>query len=82
MVGDGNPSYTGALCRECFDRPYGTPGPPSDKCLTCWGPQLVWLGNAWGLDHRTLHENDVNYDGSGVLFDCSHECHDGELWLA
>lgn len=61
------------LAARCLGISYGDPGPrlPDEMCRECWGDRHVWLGNAWGLQHR-----EPGFNG------CRHACHEGELWLA
>lgn len=61
------------LAARCLGISYGDPGPrlPDDICRECWGDRHIWLGNAWGMEHR-----EPGFNG------CRHACHEGELWLA
>lgn len=61
------------LAARCLGIEYGDPGPklPPEVCRQCWGERYVWRGNCWGTEHQ----------GDVSLFDCRHECHEGEVWL-
>lgn len=61
------------IAANCLGITYGDPGPKLDPgmCRDCWGDRSVWLGNAWGVQHA-----------GGTSSGCTHECHDGEVWLA
>jgi hypothetical protein len=61
------------LAARCLGIEYGDPGPglPDEMCRECWGDRHVWLGNAWGMEHRPPG-----------LSGCQHACHEGEYWLA
>lgn len=78
MTGDGNfaAGPGTALCIHCENRPYGerklrAADDIEHGCQQCWGRWLIWVGNAWAIDH-------VPPGLSG----CEHSCHADEIWLA
>jgi hypothetical protein len=78
MTGDGNfaAGPGTALCIHCENRPYGerklrASDDIEHGCQQCWGRWLIWVGNAWAIDH-------VPPGLSG----CEHSCHADEIWLA
>jgi hypothetical protein len=67
------------IAANCLGITYGDPGPklPSGRdCRECWGERYMWMGNTWGMSHKSA------VPGQGGLFGCSHECHEGEVWQA